>query len=75
MEFTDIVPKGVISGRPGEDAVSLLTADHLKVQDLFKQFEELKDLEDGPALRTGDALRTAGAELQRRAALGADHGA
>lgn len=50
MQFTDIVPKGVISGRRGEDAVSLLIADHLKVQDLFRQFEELKEVGDGPAL-------------------------
>jgi hypothetical protein len=58
MEFTDIVPKGVISGRPGEDAVSLLTADHLKVQDLFKQFEELKDVEDGPAMEEKQRIAT-----------------
>lgn len=58
MQFTDIVPKGVISGRRGEDAVSLLIDDHLKVQDLFRQFEELKDVEDDPALEEKQRIAT-----------------
>jgi len=43
MKFTDLVPKGIIAGTGGEDAISLLTADHEKVQDLFRQFAALKD--------------------------------
>ena len=51
MKFTDLVPKGIFAGAPGEDAVSLLTADHEKVQDLFRQFEALKDAEDAPSVQ------------------------
>src|SRR5258707_370640 len=46
MKFTDLVPKGIFAGAQGEDAISLLTADHEKVQDLFRQFEALKDADD-----------------------------
>ena len=30
-------------GKPGQDAIALLTADHKKVKKLFKDFEKLKD--------------------------------
>jgi hypothetical protein len=50
MQFTDYVPKGVFSGARAEDAVALLTADHVKVQELFKAFEKVKDATEGPAL-------------------------
>jgi hemerythrin-like domain-containing protein len=46
MKFTDLVPKGIFAGAQGEDAISLLTADHEKVQDLFRQFDALKDADD-----------------------------
>lgn len=46
MKFTDLVPKGIFAGAQGEDAISLLTADHEKVQDLFKRFDALKDADD-----------------------------
>jgi len=49
MKFTDLVPKGIIAGTSGEDAISLLTADHEKVQDLFRQFAALKDASDARA--------------------------
>lgn len=49
MQFTDFVPKGVISGSRAEDAISLLTADHVKVQELFAQFEKVKNATEGPA--------------------------
>jgi hypothetical protein len=42
MKFTDLVPKGIIAGTSGEDAISLLTADHEKVQQLFRQFAAVK---------------------------------
>src|SRR4051812_4841413 len=50
MQFTDFVPKGVISGSRAQDALSLLTADHVKVQELFSQFEKVKNATEGPAL-------------------------
>lgn len=46
MKFTDLVPKGIFAGAQGEDAISLLTADHEKVQDMFRQFDALKDASD-----------------------------
>jgi hemerythrin-like domain-containing protein len=49
MKFTDLVPKGIIAGTGSEDAISLLTADHEKVQDLFRQFTALKDGADARA--------------------------
>jgi len=51
MKFTDIVPKGIFANSSGDDAVSLLTADHDKVQELFKQFDEIKDVTDARGLQ------------------------
>jgi len=51
MRFTDIVPKGIFANSSGDDAVSLLTADHDKVQELFKQFDEIKDVTDARGLQ------------------------
>ena len=45
MKLEDFLPKGLISS--DDDAISLLTADHDKVKDLFKQFEEIKDSRGG----------------------------
>ncbi len=51
MKFTDIVPKGIFAGSGAEDAISMLTADHDKVQALFAQFEEIKDVTDARGLQ------------------------
>jgi len=51
MKFTDLVPKGIFAGSGAEDAVSMLTADHDKVQALFAQYEEIKDVTDARGLQ------------------------
>ena len=51
MKFTDIVPKGIFANSSGDDAVSLLTADHDKVQALFAKYEEIKDVTDARGLQ------------------------
>ena len=46
MKLDDFVPKGLLSNnadKDADDAISMLKADHDKVKDLFKQFEEIKD--------------------------------
>ena len=64
MKFTDLVPKGIFAGPQAEDAISLLTADHEKVQDLFKQFDALKDAGDARSAQERQRIvATACAEL------------
>ena len=46
MKLEDFVPKSLLSNnadKDADDAISILNADHDKVKDLFKQFEEIKD--------------------------------
>jgi len=62
MKFTDLVPKGIIAGTGGEDAISLLTADHEKVQDLFRQFAALKDGADARAQQERQRIVNAACE-------------
>lgn len=62
MKFTDLVPKGIIAGTSGEDAISLLIADHEKVQDLFRQFAAIKDGTDARAQQ--EKLRIASAACE-----------
>ena len=50
MKISDFVPN-IMLGSDAEDAVSILTADHDKVKDLFSQFEEIKDLTDEHGLK------------------------
>jgi Fe-S cluster assembly iron-binding protein IscA len=58
MQFTDFVPKGVISGNRADDAISLLTADHVKVQELFSQFDKVKNATEGEALEEKQRIVT-----------------
>jgi hemerythrin-like domain-containing protein len=56
MKFTDLVPKGIFAGAEGKDAISLLTADHEKVQGLFRQFDALKDARDARSQQERQAI-------------------
>jgi len=51
MKFTDLVPKGIFAGSGAEDAISILTADHDKVQALFAKYEGIKDVTDARGLQ------------------------
>jgi hemerythrin-like domain-containing protein len=42
MKLEDFVPKSLLNN-DADDAISILTADHDKVKELFKQFEGIKD--------------------------------
>ncbi len=59
MKFTDLVPKGIFSMTQSDDAISMLVADHDKVQDLFKQFDEIKDATDARTLQKKQQIATA----------------